>query len=294
MRALITGGNGFVGRWLAEHLEACGDEVCIVDLPTDIADPEAIGPVVASFDPQAVYHLAALSHVGASWDAPTQVAHVNVVGTAAVLAAARAAASKPTVLFISSAEVYGTVAPDELPLAEDAELRPSTPYAASKAAAEQVALQCFRGFGQPVIVVRPFNHIGPGQAPVFAVPAMAKRMVEAVATGQTTIKVGNLTARRDFTDVRDVVRAYRLLVVKGQPGEIYNLASGVDVGIDEVVELLLAELGASLSTEVDPELLRPVDLPILRGDASKLHEATGWAPEVPLAQTIRDVLTSLR
>lgn len=294
MRALITGGNGFVGQWLARHLEASGDEVCIVDLPTDIADPEAVGPVVADFEPEAIYHLAALSHVGASWDAPTQVAHVNVVGTAAVLAAARAVASKPTVLFISSAEVYGSVTPDELPLSEAAELRPATPYAASKAAAEQVALQCFRGFDQPVVVVRPFNHIGPGQAPVFAVPAMAKRMVEAVAAGQPSIKVGNLSARRDFTDVRDVVRAYRLLVTHGSPGEVYNLASGVDVGIDEVVDLLLAELGAALSTEVDPELLRPVDIPVLRGDASKLRAATGWEPELPLAETIRDVLASLR
>lgn len=294
MRALITGGNGFVGRWLARHLEASGDEVCIVDLPTDIADPEAVGPVVAGFEPEAIYHLAALSHVGASWDAPTQVAHVNVVGTAAVLAAARAVPSNPTVLFISSAEVYGSVTPDELPLTEDSALRPATPYAASKAAAEQVALQCFRGFDQPVVVVRPFNHIGPGQAPVFAVPAMAKRMVEAVAAGQPSIKVGNLSARRDFTDVRDVVRAYRMLVTHGSPGEVYNLASGVDVGIDEVVELLLAELGAALSTEVDPELLRPVDIPVLRGDASKLRAATGWEPELPLAETVRDVLASLR
>lgn len=294
MRALITGGNGFVGQWLARHLEASGDEVCIVDLPTDIADPDAIGPAVAGFAPEAIYHLAALSHVGASWDAPTQVAHVNVVGTAAVLAAARAVESNPTVLFISSAEVYGAVTPDELPLTESSELRPATPYAASKAAAEQVALQCFRGFGQPVIVVRPFNHIGPGQAPVFAVPAMAKRMVEAVAAGQASIKVGNLTARRDFTDVRDVVRAYRMLVTNGVPGEIYNLASGVDVGIDEVVELLLDEVGASLGTEVDPELLRPVDIPVLRGDAAKLHAATGWAPELTLEQTVRDVVASLR
>ncbi len=294
MRALITGGNGFVGQWLARHLEDCGDEVCIVDLPTDIADPLAIGPAVADFDPEAVYHLAALSHVGASWDAPTEVAHVNVVGTAAVLAAARATGSNPKVLFVSSAEVYGTVRPEELPLSEASELRPATPYAASKAAAEQVALQCFRGFGQPVIVVRPFNHIGPGQAPVFAVPAMAKRMVEAVASGQPAIKVGNLTARRDFTDVRDVVRAYRLLITQGEPGEIYNLASGVDVGIDEVVSLLLAEVGAELQTEVDPELLRPVDIPVLRGDASKLKRATGWVPELSLADTVRDVVAALR
>lgn len=294
MRALITGGNGFVGRWLAEHLEAAGDEVCVVDLPTDIADPEAVGPAVADFAPEAIYHLAALSHVGASWDAPTQVAHVNVVGTAAVLAAARSAATEPTVLVVSSAEVYGTVSPDELPLTETAELRPTTPYAASKAAAEQVALQCVRGFGQPVIVVRPFNHIGPGQAPVFAVPAMAQRMVEAVAAGQRSIRVGNLSARRDFTDVRDVVRAYRMLVTDGTPGEIYNLASGIDVGIDEIVALLLAELGAELSTEVDPELLRPVDIPVLRGDASKLKAATGWEPELPLSRSVRDILDALR
>ncbi|MEI6454126.1 MAG: GDP-mannose 4,6-dehydratase [Actinomycetes bacterium] len=294
MRALITGGKGFVGQWLARHLEAEGDEVHLVDLETDVADPDAIGPVIAGINPDAVYHLAALSHVGASWDAPTQVAHVNVVGTTAVLAAARSALAQPTVLFVSSAEVYGSVQPAQLPLSELSAVQPTTPYAASKAAAEQIALGCHRGFGQKVIVVRPFNHIGPGQAPVFAVPALAKRMVEAVASGQQSIKVGNLSARRDFTDVRDVVRAYRLLVTSGTPGEIYNIASGVDVGIDEIVELLLAEVGASLGTEVDPELLRPIDIPILRGDIAKLASATGWSPEIPLAQTVSDIVQAFR
>ncbi len=237
-----------------------------------------------------IYHLAALSNVGESWNDPSEVLRVNVLGTAAVLAAARAMPSSPTVVVVSSAEVYGIVGPDDLPLTEQAPVAPATPYAASKAAAEQVALQACRGFGQRVMVVRPFNHIGPGQAPTFAVSALARRIVEARATGSRELSVGNLSARRDFTDVRDVVRAYRLLAERGAPGEIYNVCSGQDVAIADIAEQLRTLAGAELELVTDPDLLRPVDVPVLRGSRALLEQTTGWQPEIALDDTLQSVL----
>ena len=292
MRALITGGRGFVGIHLAAHLESCGDEVVSIDMETDVTDPVAVATAVEAAAPDVIYHLAALAHVGDSWANPAAVLGVNVIGTANVLAAARQLERPARTIVVSSAEVYGIVSPDELPLTEQSEVRPASPYAASKAAAEQVALQAVRGFGQEVIVARPFNHVGPGQAPVFAVPALAKRIIDASHAGETWLPVGTLTTRRDFTDVRDVVRAYRLLATSGVSGEIYNIATGVDIEIDDIAQRLLRLAGASLELRADPSLMRPVDVPVLRGDAAKLAAATGWAPAIPLDVTLADVLAS--
>jgi GDP-4-dehydro-6-deoxy-D-mannose reductase len=282
MRALVTGGKGFVGQWLAAHLEAAGDDVTVIDVETDVADGAAVRRIMSEVRPDAVYHLAALTHVGDSWQDPSQVLRVNVLGTAEVLAAARAVVSEARVLVVSSAEVYGVVRPDELPLGEDSPVRPASPYAASKLAAEAIALQAWRGYGQGVVVVRPFNHIGPGQSPGFFVPAMAKRIVEARRSGWGALAVGTLTTRRDFTDVRDVVVAYRLLVERGRPGEVYNVCSGTDVAMADVVAQLLDLAGVDLALRTDPELVRPVDVPVLRGDAGRLASVTGWRPVVPL------------
>jgi GDP-4-dehydro-6-deoxy-D-mannose reductase len=290
VRAFITGGGGFVGKWLAEHLRAQGDVVVAVDLEVDVADAAAVTLALEAAAPDAVYHLAAMTHVGQSWDSPAAVLSVNVLGTACVLAAARQLAHSPVVLVVSSAEVYGAVAEGDLPLAESSPVAPLTPYAASKAAAEQVALQAWRGYGQPVIVVRPFNHIGPGQSPTFAVPALASRIAQAEHDGTKTLAVGTLSTRRDFTDVRDVVRAYRRLVEVGTPGTIYNVCSGVDIAMSEVADRLLALAGADLSLVTDPELLRPVDVPALRGDPARVRAATGWRSEITLEDTLHDVL----
>jgi GDP-4-dehydro-6-deoxy-D-mannose reductase len=292
MRALITGGKGFVGQWLAAHLEESGDEPVVTDIETDITDGAALRKVIGEVSPEAVYHLAAMTHVGESWDNPSEVLKVNVLGTAEVLAAARSLTTQPIVLVISSAEVYGAVTPEQLPLREDTPVAPATPYAASKLAAEAVALQAWRGYRQPVIVVRAFNHIGPGQSPNFAVPALAKRIVEARKAGSRTVRVGTLTTRRDFTDVRDVVAAYRLLVRRGTPGVVYNVCSGRDVAISEVAEELVSLAHAEVELVTDPDLVRPVDVPVLRGDPSLVHAATGWAPSIPLSKTLADVLAS--
>ncbi len=292
MRALITGGKGFVGQWLAAHLKDRGDEVSVIDIETDVADGAAVGRVMADIVPDAVYHLAAMTHVGESWEHPGQVLRVNVLGTAEILAAARSIESNPRVLVVSSAEVYGVVTPAQLPLGEDTPTQPASPYAASKLAAEAVAFQAWRGYGQPVIVVRPFNHIGPGQSPNFFVPALAKRIVDARRSGAHSLPVGTLTTRRDFTDVRDVVAAYRLLVERGVPGDVYNVCSGRDVAMSEVAAQLLELAGAEVTLETDPALIRPVDVPVLRGSAERLRAATGWEPNIPLATTLADVLTS--
>lgn len=295
MRALITGGGGFVGRWLADHLRLQGDDVVAIDKEVDVTDPDALLSALSDAAPHAVYHLAALTHVGRSWDDPVAVLEVNVVGTGALLAAARRCGTDPRVLVVSSAEVYGAVTdPSQLPLDESSPPAPLTPYAASKLAAEVLAQQAVRGHGQHVVVVRPFNHIGPGQSDQFVVSALAKRIADAAASGASSIPVGNLTARRDFTDVRDVVRAYRLLVEAGTPGTVYNVCSGRAVSVAEIAAGLLERSDVDLRLESDPSLMRPVEVPVLVGDPGRLEEATGWKPEIPLEETLADVLDSWR
>ncbi len=291
MRALVTGGRGFVGTWLSSFLAEAGDEVVAIDHEVDVTDGKAMLDAVVGAAPDAIYHLAALSHVGRSWEDPGDVLRVNALGTLYLLEAARACSRTPTVLLTSSAEVYGAVAPEDLPVTEVQPLAPVTPYAASKVSAEYLGVQAGLAHGLPVIRVRPFNHVGPGQSDAFVVPALAARIVEAQRTGTATIPIGNLSARRDLTDVRDVVRAYRLLIERGRPGEIYNVCTGRDVAISEVAETLLALAGAELELVADPELFRPVDVPVVRGDPTRLREATGWEPEIDLGTTLRDVLT---
>ena len=288
VRVFVTGGSGFVGTWLKRHLQAHGDDV--FDDMVDITDAAALRSAVHHVQPDAVYHLAGLANVGESWTDPAAAFTVNATGTLHLLEAVRALADVPRVLVVCSAEVYGTVRPDELPLREDAPLRPASPYAASKVGAEFLALQAFLGYGTPTIRVRAFNHIGPGQGEGFVVSALAKRIAEAERDGQHEIVVGNVTTRRDFTDVRDVVRAYRLLIERGDPGAVYNVCSGVDQSIDGIARRLLQLSTAELSLVVDPHEQRKVDVPVLRGDAHALRVATGWGPEIELDVTLREVL----
>ncbi len=294
MRALVTGGSGFVGSWLRAHLEDVGDEVVVPDDAFDVRDPGAVRRAFDKAGADAVYHLAGLAQVGRSWDQPAEFFSTNAVGTLHVLDAARRCRPLPRVLVVSSAEVYGSATAGRLPLTEEAPLQPVSPYAASKAAAEMVSIQAHLGWGLPVIRARPFNHVGPGQSPEYVVPALAERVLEAQRTGGGVLRTGNLSARRDFTDVRDVVRAYRLLVERGEPGQAYNVCSGRDVAVAEVVAHLLDLCGAELDAQVDPALLRPEDAPVLRGDPGRLRQATGWEPVVPLEESLRSVLDSLR
>ncbi|HVV38098.1 MAG TPA: GDP-mannose 4,6-dehydratase [Acidimicrobiales bacterium] len=295
MRVFVTGGHGFVGTYLVEHLRALGDDVTAPHQnDVDLGDQSTLTAAVLAASPDAVIHLAALAHVGESWKDPARTFDVNAVGTLHLLEATRRVEPAPRVLLIGSAEVYGPVRPEDLPLTEDHKLNPVTPYAVSKVAAEYLGVQYHLGFGVPVVRARSFNHIGPGQAGRFVVADIAGRIAEAIKSGDTSpIKVGNLSARRDYTDVRDVVRAYRLLVTEGTAGEAYNVCSGVDVSVETLAQKLLALADVDLRVEVDPALVRPVDVPVLVGSNARLRAATGWQPEISLDDTLRDVLAAL-
>ncbi len=297
MRVLVTGALGFVGRHLVHHLQACGDDVVPLDRhapdPVDITDGAAVRAAITAARPEAVYHLAGWADVGASWSDPLAVLRVNAEGTLNVLEASRAAHVE-RVLAVASADVYGIARAEDLPLTEEAPLRPTSPYAATKVAAEALAHQAFLAYGLGVLRVRPFNHLGPGQSEHFVAPALAARIARAERDGKDTVAVGNLTPRRDVTDVRDVVRAYRLLVEQGEPGEVYNVCSGRDLAIQELADRLVALADRPLTLVADPALMRPIDLPVLRGDASKLRAATGWEPQIPVEQTLSDLLDDLR
>jgi GDP-4-dehydro-6-deoxy-D-mannose reductase len=297
MRATVTGARGFVGPHLVAHLRAQGDDVTEMDVAgpvrIDVTDADTTLACIRDAQPDVVYHLAALSHVGASWSSPGTSFRVNAEGTLHVLRACLETGVGRVVVILSS-EVYGNADPDRLPLTEDAPLRPVTPYGASKAAADVVALQMHLADRLDVVRVRPFGHTGPGQSEQFVVPALATRIARAERDGIDEIPVGSLTAVRDLSDVRDVVRAYRLLAEAGRPGEAYNVCSGVGVSIQEIADQLLAHAGREIRLVTDPALVRPVDAPRMVGDSTKLRTETGWRPEFTLAQTLADVLDAAR
>jgi len=289
VRAYLTGGSGFVGDWLLRHLSEAGDIAVAPGPEIDVTDPDLIAADLKAASPEVVYHLAALTHVGQSWVEPAETFRVNAVGTLNLLEAAAACEIPPVVVLVSSAEVYGP-APDATALDEHAELRPVTPYAVSKVSAEFLGLQAFLGRGLRVVRARAFNHVGPGQAGDFVVSALAKRMVEAENSKGGEVKVGNLAAHRDFTDVRDVVRAYRLLAARGVPGEAYNVCSGRVVSIAALAEQMAGLLSYEVTLVQDPALFRRVEVPVLLGDGSKLAAVTGWCPTIALEETLSDVL----
>jgi GDP-4-dehydro-6-deoxy-D-mannose reductase len=294
--ALVTGASGFVGRHLVAHLTESGDEVIGIDRATDgvdITDATAVAEVIDRIRPSVIYHLAGWADVGGSWRAPVEAFRANAEGTLNVLGAATEAGVE-RVLSVSSADVYGIVAPDELPLTEDSPLRPASPYAASKVAADFLGLQAWLGRQLPVLRVRAFNHLGPGQTDKFVAPALASRIARAERDGGDVLEVGDLSARRDFTDVRDVVRAYRLLIEHGEPGEVYNVCSGVDLAVQDLADELLALATVPLRFVTDGALLRPVELPVLRGSHDRLSAATGWEPAIPMATTLADLLADWR
>jgi GDP-4-dehydro-6-deoxy-D-mannose reductase len=290
VRVLVTGSAGFVGRWLTAHLAEAGDEVVGLDAEIDVTEAEGLRDAVVAAAPDAVCHLAARTSVAESWSSSSTTYLVNTVGTVNLLDAALACPLRPRVLVVSSSEVYGRVSPEDLPLGEDRPPAPVSPYAASKAAAEMAALQAWLGSGLEVVRARPFNHTGPGQSGTFVVPALAEQIARAASTGADRLMVGNLDVRRDITDVRDVVRAYRLLLAGGAPGEVYNVCRGRSVAIREVAERLLALAGLDLPLVVDPARVRPADIPELRGDPTRLRAATGWEPRWELEATLGDVL----
>lgn len=295
MRALVTGASGFVGPHLIDHLESSGDTVIATDRTTgtDIGDLALLSSVVADARPDVIYHLAGDADVGGSWDHPIDTFRANAEGTLNIVEAARAAGVQ-RLLCVGSADVYGQVSADELPLTESSPLRPTSPYAASKVAADYIALQATLGWGLETIRVRAFNHLGPGQSDRFVAPALAMRIARNERDAATEVPVGNLSPRRDITDVRDVVRAYRLLVEHGVPGEVYNVCSGRPISVQELADRLISLAARPMALVSDPDLQRPVDIPVLWGDNTKLRTATGWAPDIDIDQTLADLMADCR
>ena len=302
MRALITGASGFAGSWLCRECTAAGDDVVAVSrrgwvpdgcgrgVSVDLRDGAAIAAVVESARPDVVYHLGALTSVGRSWEAPGRTLTDNDAGSVGVLEAVRHRAPQARLVWVSSCEVYGP--PAALPVRESAQMAPASPYAVSKASGEMLAAVYAESFGLNLVRARPFSHSGPGQRPIFLLSSLARQVAEGRAAEADRIRVvtGNPDTRRDFTDVRDTVRAYRLLASSAVDGA-FNVSSGRSVSCAEQVQLL-ADLVSPIAVEhaVDPARVRAHEVMDLRGDHSRLTAATGWAPQIPLRQTIADTV----
>ena len=283
---LVTGADGFVGRHLLRELGEDGAAG-----RADVLDADGLTAELEAVKPRAVVHLAALSSVSESWEHTVPLWRTNVLGTVQVLDALRSSAPDARLLLTSSGEVYGRTAPG--PVAEDAPVAPLSPYAASKAAAELAAGQAALA-GMDVVVARSFPHIGPGQDERFAVGSWTNQIARLEAEGGGTLLVGDLSAERDLTDVRDVCRAYRLLLDRDVPPGTYNVGSGRAVPLRRVVELLVDLASVPVEVAQDETRLRPVDIPKLAADPAKLRAATGWKPEIPLEQTLADALAAAR
>lgn len=304
MRVLITGAAGFVGRHLTALLarnrdwELFGVEsrpgASIPDLRMvvcDLRDEALTRSLVRDCRPDYIFHLAAQANVPIAVASPSDTLINNAVAQINVLEACRAASLDPVILVVSSAEVYGAAAPEDLPLTQQQPFRPTNPYAVSKVAQDMLGLQYFLSYGMRIIRVRPFNHIGPGQSDHFVVSSFARQIAEIEAgLAEPVVRVGNLDAQRDFLDVRDVVRSYELVTRPEFAGEVFNVASGIPRSIRSILDGLVTLSSAEIAIQEDPARLRPSDVPVLIGDAGKLIRRTGWRPEIPIEQSLADTL----
>lgn len=301
MRVLVTGSQGFAGRHLAVELRRAGAAMSAFDLAEpgkepaeseyyrgDIRDRGQIDEAVRRLAPEACIHLGGLAFVPEGWKNAARLIEVNCGGTINLLEALRRHAPSAAILVVSSAEVYGHAAGPQ-PADESTPLLPANPYAVSKAAADNIAILYARQYSMRVMVARPSNHIGPGQSPGFAVPAFAAQLA-AIAAGKAppVVRVGNLECKRDFTDVRDVARAYRMLIERGRGGEVYNIASGREISLRFVLETLCAIFKVSPGIEIAPGLFRPPEArPAI--STAKIAKEIGWKPEIDIMRTLRDV-----
>jgi len=308
LKALVTGITGFAGSHLVDYLLAHTEqEVFGVDLrgfPTsaprsdilhfyqgDLCDLDFVLSSLEEAQPQYLFHLAAQAFVPLSWEDPWGTLANNIRGQLNLFQAVLRLGLQPRILVVGSADEYGMVRSEELPISEDTPLRPYNPYAVSKVVQDMLGYQYFASHGLHVVRLRPFNHIGPRQSAAFVTAAFAKQIVEAEARGKNPIiKVGNLEAKRDFTDVRDMVAAYYLALSKGEPGEVYNIGSGIPRSIREVLDILLAESKIELTVQEDPTRLRPSEVPVVACDPRKFKERTGWEARIPLEKSLRDIL----
>lgn len=304
-KALIIGAAGFVGGYLIQELSTiCEMEIYATKLPNeqletdlakvynlDILNIEEITSLLYDTRPDYIFHLAAQSSVGLSWKNPCLTVDVNVKGCLNVLDAVRKLSYKPRILLIGSGEEYGYIMPDELPIVEDTLLRPGNIYAVTKVCQNMIGNIYSRAYDMELIMVRAFNHVGPRQSPTFVVSDFCKQVAE-IEKGliEPVIKVGNLEAKRDFTDVRDVVKAYVKLILSGESGETYNVGCGHAYTIREILNIIVSESKVNIKIVVDPNKVRPIDIPIIEADISKIKAITGWVPRVPIRQTICESL----
>lgn len=315
MRALITGITGFAGSHLAEYLLAEHPDVEVFGLyrwrsrmeniehvrsrvkllECDLRDYTSVHAALATSRPDYIFHLAAQSFVPSSWTAPNETLTTNISGQTNLFEAIRALGLDPVVQIACSSEQYGLVLPDEVPIKETNPLRPLSPYAVSKVTQDYLGYQYFMSYGLKAIRTRGFNHTGPRRGHVFVTSNFCSQ-VAAIELGlqEPVIRVGNLDAVRDFTDVRDMVRAYWLAVTRGKPGEVYNIATGQGIVIRELLDMIIGMAQVEVRIETDPARLRPSDVEILIGDSSKFRADTGWEPRIPFDQTLRDLLDHWR
>lgn len=308
-KALIIGAAGFVGGYLADYLrEKQGMEVYVTKLPQeefcgnsdrvynlDILNIEEIISLLFEARPDSIFHLAAQSSVGVAWKNPLLTIDINIKGSVNVMDAVRELYYKPRILLIGSGEEYGHIEKGETPIREENRLRPGNIYAATKVCQNMIGNIYAQAYDMEVMMVRAFNHIGPTQSPTFVVSDFCRQVAE-IEKGirEPVMYVGNLDARRDFTDVRDVVEAYGLLAEYGKPGETYNVGRGEAISIREILEMIIALSDRDIRIEIDKNKLRPVDVPIIEADISKIHSLTGWKPKIPLKQTIEETLNYWR
>lgn len=307
-KGLVIGAAGFVGNYLIEEMVKSGIEAYATKLPhekldnpkakvfdLDIMDKDAIVSLLFEVRPDYIFHLAAQSSVGLAWKNPGLTIDVNIKGGVNVMDAIRELFYKPRVLLIGSGEEYGHIQPGETPICEGNHLRPGNIYAATKVCQNMIGSIYSKAYDMELMMVRAFNHIGPGQAPMFVVSDFCKQVAE-IEKGlrEPVMRVGNLAAKRDFTDVRDVVKAYVLLVQAGKAGETYNVGSGNAQAIQEILDLIVSMSQVDIQVEVDPNKLRPVDVPIIEADITKINSLTGWKPEILLEQTIKETLNYWR
>ncbi|MBI4670617.1 MAG: GDP-mannose 4,6-dehydratase [Chloroflexi bacterium] len=310
MRVLITGISGFAGSYLAEYLlglethpaaelwgvsqhggEHPPTDARISFVHGDLTDPRFTAALLAQVSPDRIYHLAAQAFVPISWQDPWATLENNIRAETNLLHTAARQKLNARLLVVGSNEEYGRVTPADLPIDEDTPLRPDSPYGVSKITQDFLGLQYFLSHQLHVVRMRPFNHIGPRQSERFVAASFAKQVAEMEAGVRAKkLRVGNLDAQRDFTDVRDTVRGYVLALERGQAGEVYNLGSGKPRAIRELVEIYQHLARVPFEIEYDPERMRPSDTPVSYCDASKLKNATGWEPQIPFEQTLRDIL----
>ncbi len=309
MRVLITGIAGFVGSHLSDLLLDAGFEVTGISYPgfplhrisghldkidlfqADILSPQEMEEVFRISRPERVYHLAAVSSVRQSWKNRRQTMETNVIGTMNVLEAAREMSVSPRVLVVSTSEVYGTVPEEDQPVLEQYPMLPSSPYAASKAAQELLGYQYSAGEGVHTVIVRAFNHTGPGQDGEFVCSSFARQIARAEkGLTEPVVEVGNLAARRDFSDVRDMVGAYHAALENGRSGGLYNICSGKAHSIEELLQMMLGMSETTLEVRQSPELMRPLDIPLILGSNRRFTEEVGWEPAIPIETTLRDLL----